>query len=164
MDADVQTPTISQFLRSYSFRVCVYAVVALLVFYATFLAIGVHGADAMGAENGPIETAQVVLAVLGAVGLFCAALWTRIGRAGLVIAGAVVAYAAARESDQTFEALMFDDAYKWVVGLPMSVLAVVADARRPSLLDWRNDVADASTGCNTVRCGGRLSVFRLPIS
>jgi hypothetical protein len=125
MDADLQTPTISQFLRSYSFRVCVYAVVTVLVFYVTYLAIGVYGAQVMGAENGPIESAQVVLAILGAVGLFCAARWSRIGRAGLVTAGAAVAYAAARESDRIFETLMFDDAYKWVVGLPMAVLAVV---------------------------------------
>lgn len=133
MDADAQTPTISQFLRSYSFRVCIYAVVVLLVFYFAYLAIQVHGAEVMGAENGPIELAQVVLAILAAVGLFCAARWTRIGRAGLVTGGAFVAYAAARESDRIFETLMFDDAYKWVVGFPMAILVTVfvyADRRR----------------------------------
>ena len=104
-----------------------------VVFESTYVAIRGYGAERMGAEDGPIEMAQVGLALIAAVGLFCAARWTVIGRAGLVICGALVTYAAARESDRVFETLLFDDAYKWLVGLPMVMLAAVAvfvDRRR----------------------------------
>jgi hypothetical protein len=138
MDADPQVPTVSQFLRSYAFRVGVYGVITFLVFHFTYLAIQAYGGAVMGAENGPIEMAQLTLAILAAAGLFCAARWTRIGRAGVLTCGAVVAYAAARESDLILETYLFDDAYKWVVGLPLAVLVVVV-----SIADRRRLVGDA---------------------
>jgi hypothetical protein len=125
MDADTNTPSISEILRSYAFRLCVYSVLTYVVFEAIYAGVQTHGAARMGAENGPIEMAQLGLAIIGAVGLFCAAWWSPIGRAGLVMCGAVVTYAAARESDLLLETALFDDAYKWVVGLPMVILVVV---------------------------------------
>ncbi len=133
MDAAEQAPSIPDIFRSYLFRFGIYAFITLLVFESVYAAIGVYGPEAMGAENGPIEMAQVLLAIIGAVGLFAAACWSPIGRSGWVMCGAVVAYAAARESDLFFETLLFDDAYKWVVGLPMAVLflaIVIVDRRR----------------------------------
>ncbi len=129
MDVDLETPSISQIFRSYPFRLAMYGLVTMAVYQAIFWGVGRYGAAVMGAENGPIETAQVVLALVGALCLFCAAAWAKIGRAGLVMCGAVVGYAAARESDLLFERLLFDDAYKWVVGLPMAVIAMVVVIR-----------------------------------
>lgn len=131
------TPTFSEIIRSYPFRVVIYAVITFALFEWVYWAVGTRGADAIGKENGPVEMAQVVLAVIGAVGLFCAARWTMIGRAGLIVCASVVTYAAARESDAVFEALLFDDAYKWVVGLPLGVLcfSVIYAERRQFMAD-----------------------------
>lgn len=131
LSMDAATPTINlrQFLSSYAFRVCVYGAVTLAVFSCANLGIEAYGAEFMGTENGPLELAQVVFAITGAVLLFCAAHWTPIGRGCLVVAAALVAYAAARESDLIFESLMFDDAYKWVVGMPLAALVAVAVVR-----------------------------------
>lgn len=132
---DTKTPTISEILSSYGLRVGVYAVITCMVFEVVYVATQTYGAKVMGAENGPIEVAQVVLALIGAAGLFYASCCAKIGRAGLVMCGAVVAYAAARESDSIFEAYLFNDAYKWLVGLPMLILvAVVVAAERHRLV------------------------------
>jgi hypothetical protein len=50
----------------------------------------------------------------------------------------MVGYAAARESDSIFEAVFFDDAYKWLVGLPLFLVAVAS-----LWIDRRRVVADA---------------------
>ncbi len=163
MDAAPQLPTVSQFLRSYAFRVGVYGIITFLVFHCTYLAIQAYGGAVMGAENGPIEMTQLTLAILAAASLFCAARWARIGRAGLVVCGAVVAYAAARESDLFLETYLFDDAYKWVFGLPLAVLAGGRGYRGPSPVGRRNDVAVPSPGRDTVRRCRHLPLFCLPI-
>jgi hypothetical protein len=133
MDPAAPTPTISEFVRSYPFRICLYAIATLAIFETVYLGIRTYGAETMGPENGPIEVAQTILAVIGALGLFYAAAIAPIGRSGFVLCGAVIAYAAARESDLWFETLLFDDAYKWLVGLPMLIVAgsvVVMERRR----------------------------------
>ena len=132
MEAAYPSPSISDILRSYPFRFAVYAVITMVVFESTYAAIQAYGPQVMGAENGPIEVAQVMLAIVAAIGLFCAACWSPFGRSCLVTCGAMTAYAAARESDLWFEMLLFDDAYKWLVGVPMAVLtlAVVTIDRR----------------------------------
>jgi hypothetical protein len=131
--ADLPTPTIAEILCSYPFRVGVYAIVVMVVFELVYSGIRAQGAAAMGAENGPIEMAQVALAVIGACGLFAAACLARVGRAGVVLCGAAVAYAAARESDRWFESILFDDAYKLLIGFPMLTLVCLVtfvDRRR----------------------------------
>ena len=130
---ETATPTLSQFVRSYAFRMGIYAAFTFVLFEVIYNAVKIYGAEVVAAENGPIEMSQMVLAIVGAVALFLAARFTPAGRAGLVVCGAVVAYAAAREGDQLFETLLFDDAYKWLVGVPMLVLGttfVVIDRKR----------------------------------
>lgn len=136
MDADTDTMTLGQLLVSYPLRLCGYAAATLVVFQLVYTASVRQGAS-VGAENGPIEIAQVVLALLGAAGLFLAARVINRPNAGLVICGAIVTYAAARESDAVFEALFFDDAYKYLVGVPMAILVfnVLAAQRRTFIRD-----------------------------
>lgn len=122
--ASLPTPTLSEIVRSFPFRVGLYGLATLVVFESAYAGICRYGAGFMGAENGPVEIAQVALALVGAIGLFSAAWWSPLGKAGLVVCGSVVAYAAARESDQLFESLLFDDAYKWLVGLPLVAVCV----------------------------------------
>lgn len=126
MDADPRSISISDFARSYPFRIGFYAVITLVVFQSVFLAINAYGPEVMGAENGPIEVMQVVLALIAATGLFYAAKRATVGRAGLILCAAAVTYAAARESDKLFETYLFDDAYKVLVGLPMAILVGVS--------------------------------------
>ncbi len=122
MNAASSKPTLTEVLRSYPFRLALYFVITLVAVELTFAAARICGPHVVAAENGPLETAQVFLAVIGAVGLLCAARWSRIGRAAFFTCGGMLLYAAARESDRWFETLLFDDAYKWVVGLPVAVL------------------------------------------
>ncbi|MFK8114531.1 MAG: hypothetical protein AB8B91_20185 [Rubripirellula sp.] len=126
MKAELTTPTVAEILRSYQFRIAVYGVMTLVVFQAVFLAIQSYGAQTMGAENGPIEMTQVILALVAATGLFYAAYRSQKGRATIILCGAVVTYAAAREADLLFETYLFDDAYKVLVGLPMVLLVAAA--------------------------------------
>jgi hypothetical protein len=133
MDAETENPTVSEIIRSYPFRVLLYAGITFVMFQAIYGSIKSFGAAWLASENGPLEAAQVVLALVAAVGIFSAARWTSKGRAALVVAGAMVAYAAGRESDVLFETWIFDDAYKWLIGVPMLILAIVAvivDRRR----------------------------------
>ena len=133
MEITNPTPTPTEFFRSYAFRICVYAGFTLVLFEMVYAAVKTHGAEVVAAENGPIEMSQMVLAIVGALTLFLAAKLTPAGRTGLILCGCVVAYAAAREGDQLFEEYLFDDAYKWLVGLPMVVLGatfVVIDRKR----------------------------------
>jgi hypothetical protein len=122
MDAEISTPTLGAILRSYPFRLGLYALATLVIFQAVFWAIKTYGGESLSIENGPIEMAQVFLALVAATGLFYAACHAVVGRAGLVVCGAIVTYAAARESDLLMETLLFDDAYKYLVGIPMLIL------------------------------------------
>ncbi|MGI9473308.1 MAG: hypothetical protein ACR2NZ_17330 [Rubripirellula sp.] len=119
---ETSTPTTTEFFQSYAFRMGLYAAFTFVLFELVYAAVKTHGAELVSAENGPIEMTQMVLAIVGAVTLFLAAKLTPVGRTGLILCGCVVAYAAAREGDQLFEEFLFDDAYKWVVGLPMLIL------------------------------------------
>ena len=104
--------------------------ITMVVFQCVFMGIDQFGAEWMSRENGPIESAQAILALIGALGLFYAAATAKVGQAALTVCGAAIAYAAARESDDLFESLLFDDAYKYLVGLPMFVLCVVVLVRK----------------------------------
>ena len=126
MDAETKTPSIREIIGSYPFRLCLYGMITIAVYQVVFLGVRNYGADMAGSENGPIESAQVLLALVAAACFFAAAYRNPIGRAALILCGAVVTYGAARESDQWFEQLFFDDAYKWLVGLPMFLIVVVA--------------------------------------
>ena len=118
--------TWGELVFSFPVRLGCYAVMALGVFQGVYYGVEAFGSEFAGAENGPVENAQVLLAIVSAVCFFYAAFCMRKGRAGMIVCGAMVGYAAARESDNTFEALFFDDAYKWLVGLPLFLIALSA--------------------------------------
>jgi len=144
-DMDVQhtnstTPfaSLADVLVSFPARLGCYAVIAFGLVHALFLGLIAQGPEFIGSENGPVEMAQVYLALFTSACLFYAAYHCRRGRAGLIVCASMVAYAAARESDATFEALFFDDAYKYMVGVPMLIVAVTALA-----MDRRRVIKDA---------------------
>lgn len=108
----------------YPLRIALYGFVSVLLFETLYLGVQRFGAETIGAENGPVELSQVALLTLGAIAYFAAASRTPIGRFGLVLGGAALTYAAARESDTIFEQLFFDDAYKWLVGVPAAIFVL----------------------------------------
>ncbi len=135
---DVPSHSITDVLCSFPVRLFCYAVIALGLVQALYAGLLAKGPDFIGAENGPVELAQVYLALLASAGFFYAAYRTRRGRAGLITCAAMVGYAAARESDSIFEAVFFDDAYKWLVGLPLFLGAIAS-----LWIDRRRVIADA---------------------
>ncbi|MGB7346326.1 MAG: hypothetical protein WBD20_19060 [Pirellulaceae bacterium] len=137
MDIDAHSTntswSITDALFSFPSRLFCYAVITFVLFQAVFFCITQYGSGFVGVENGPVEMAQVYLAIIASLCLFYTAYRCRRGRAGLIACAAMVGYAAARESDSLFEAALFDDAYKWLVGLPMLLITVSAlwiDRRR----------------------------------
>lgn len=116
--------TLRQIVTSCAARWLVYTGIAAGTFQSIYLAATQFGAASVGRENGPIEMSQVAFAACGAVGLFLAARNTMRGRAMILVCAAAVTYAMARECDLLFETLLFDDAYKYLVGLPMGLMVV----------------------------------------
>ena len=109
---------------AYPLRLAAYGVVVFVAYQAIFASVERADAAQIASENGPLEMTQVVLTCLSSVALFAAAFWTRHGRLVLCLTAAVVAYAAAREADLLLETLFFDDAYKYLVGIPMVMLSL----------------------------------------
>lgn len=120
----VERVSMREVLTSYAARWVVYGGIALGTFQTIYLATTQMGAARVGGENGPIEISQVAFAACGAVGLFLAARNTMRGRAMILVCAAAVTYAIARECDLWFETLLFDDAYKYLVGLPMGIMVM----------------------------------------
>ena len=83
-----------------------------------------HAPISAAAEGGTLENLQVASALTACVGFAVAARRTHFGRAALTVCAAALAYAAARELDTVFETYLFDDAYKYLVGLPAGVICV----------------------------------------
>ena len=117
---------IGSIVWGYPGRMVAYAVLTLIVGQWIYGQMQVDDPTAVGRENGPIEMMQVVAAIAAMVAFFVAAYRSHYGKAGLVLCGAMAGYAAGRECDSWFEAALFDDAYKYVVGLPMLAIAVAA--------------------------------------
>ena len=111
---------------SFPVRLTFYGVIAFALFQGLYLGLNRWGSPFIGAENGPVEMTQVYLAIFTSACFFYAAYWCRVGRAGLIVCAAMVGYAAARESDSIFESMFFEDAYKYLVGLPMLLVALAA--------------------------------------
>lgn len=131
MKAGESITSISSFLRSQVFRFGIYTVLVCVAFESIYAGTCAMGPHFMGGENGPVELSQVVLAVLASAGLLTAAFISPAGRSALIACGALLAYAAARESDQFFESVFFDDAYKWIVGLPAAIVVVAVVMANP---------------------------------
>jgi hypothetical protein len=105
-------------------RFGVFAALVLVMYRSLYRLTLTHGTDWVGRENGPVEASQALLGLASAVCLFIAGKVTPIGRTGMWASGALVLYACARECDQLFESYLFDDAYQWLVGLPLLVIGV----------------------------------------
>lgn len=129
MESIAETPSFSTWLRSYPFRLGIYGVLTFALFQGVFVGVDQWGAAWMGSEDGPIELSQLALAVMASVLFFWAAYRSPTAKAALVVCGSVVGYAAARESDRWFEQWLFDDAYKWLVGLPLALLVAATIVR-----------------------------------
>ncbi|QDV46599.1 hypothetical protein Enr13x_65080 [Stieleria neptunia] len=113
----------------YPVRLLVYALVATAVCQLILLAVRGNGVEFVGRENGPVELAQVVMALFTSGCLFIAAVQMPVGRTLLVLCGCLVGYAAARECDSWFESVFFDDAYKYLAGAPLLGVAIAALVR-----------------------------------
>ncbi|WP_182868640.1 hypothetical protein [Stieleria mannarensis] len=113
-------------LFDYPVRLLVYAMVAFLICNLVLLAARGYGPEVIARENGPVELAQAMMAMFAAGCLFLAASRMQFGRPLLVVCGCLVGYAAARECDSWFETVFFDDAYKYLAGIPLFVIGAVA--------------------------------------
>jgi hypothetical protein len=124
MDTNRILPAWIQLLTSYPARLAGYGLLTMVVFQFVFSLLQDRGCMWLAAENGPLELSQVGCLLIAVAGIAIALRWTPIGRTVLVATGAVALYAAARESDQWFESVFFDDAYKWLVGLPVAIVVI----------------------------------------
>lgn len=105
-------------------RLAAFGIATFALYQLLYLLLqGEHGVT-LSAENGPVETLEGLLAVAASVLFFVAAGRTASGRSAMTVFGCAIGYAAARESDALMEHWLFDDAYKYLVGLPLAVLAV----------------------------------------
>ena len=117
-------------------RFGIYAALCVALFQCLLLCVPRLGAEVIGSEQGPVELAQGVLALVAAIYFFYAAAFSDRGMTGFLGCGVLLAYASAREQDWAFESLFFDDAYKWLVGLPFAItLGLVMHKRRKDLAD-----------------------------
>ncbi|MEO1615151.1 MAG: hypothetical protein AAFV88_04830 [Planctomycetota bacterium] len=129
--SSLSVPPMRDWLTGYPTRLAVYAISSIAASQFVFYRIETEGLAYAGRENGPVELGQAALAVCTALLLAFAAYRLR-GRATLMIVGAcLVGYAAARECDQWFESVFFDDAYKYLVGAPLFLIAVTTLAMNP---------------------------------
>jgi len=121
----------------YPLRLAVYSVITLILYQWVAAVIKRAGAAAC-AEGGPIETLQLTFVVVAATGFLSAAFWLKASKRYVWLAiGALLLYAAAREADVWFEAVFFEDAYKYLAGLPLAavVLFAMLRGRRTFLAD-----------------------------
>lgn len=113
-------------LFSYPTRLIVYAAIVLCACQFVLYMVQHHGIESIAHEYGPVEKSQIWLAMFASGCLFFASTRVRIGQTGLIICACMVGYAAARESDSWFERVFFDDAYKYMAGIPLAAIALFA--------------------------------------
>jgi hypothetical protein len=125
-------------LSIYLVRLVLFGIVSFATYVSIYLAAVQSSASALSTENGPLELLQVGFVGSASLMLLIAAVRSESGRACLTVMGAMAGYATAREMDSVFESLLFDDAYKYLVGLPL--LAVVSwtvwQDRSHLMSDW----------------------------
>ena len=109
----------------YPGRLVVYGAVAFVLGQVLYNALLDRGPAFIGQENGLVERMQAVLATLAAIAFFVAATKSSYGKAGLVLCGSLAGYAAGRECDQLLETYLFNDAYKYLIGVPLLITTVV---------------------------------------
>ena len=122
----------------YLVRLVLFGIVSFGTYASIYFAATSKSVSALSSENGPLEMLQVGFVGSASLMLFFAALKSKSGRACLTVMGAMAGYAAAREMDSVFESLLFDDAYKFVVGLPMLAIVgwTVWQDRSHLMSDW----------------------------
>ncbi len=136
-------------ITSYPARLAAYGLITLVAFEVVYWSLQDRGAAWLSAENGPLELSQVACLLIAVAGITVAIRWAPIGRAALIATGAVTLYAAARESDEWIEAMLFDDAYKSLVGIPAVVSVLV-------VAYWERDKLVEETLCIAQRPGATL--------
>ena len=109
----------------YPARLIVYGVVAFVLGQTLYAVVLQRNWEIIGQENGLVERTQAALALFGAVAFFVAATKSTYGKAGLVLCGSLAGYAAGRECDQWLETHLFNDAYKYLIGLPLLAITLV---------------------------------------
>ncbi len=121
----------------YPGRLVAYGVMAFVLGQVLYDVVLDQGSEIIGQEDGVVERTQAVLATFGAVAFFVAATKSTYGKAGLVLCGALAGYAAGRECDQWLEAHLFNDAYKYLIGVPLLAMTVVVvwKNRRTAIAD-----------------------------
>ncbi|MGB0596751.1 MAG: hypothetical protein ACPGLY_08680 [Rubripirellula sp.] len=105
-------------------RLVIYGVISFVFGQMLYELLASQGVGFIGQENGPVEWSQAIFASFAAFAFFIAAKRSDYGKAGLVLCGALSGYAAARECDQVLETIFFSDAHKYLIGLPLLVIAV----------------------------------------
>ena len=121
----------------YPGRLVAYGLVAFILGQMLYAAVLERGWEIIGQEDGPVERTQTALAMFAAVAFFVAAKKSTYGKAGLVLCGSLAGYAAGRECDQWLETHLFNDAYKYLIGLPLLAITLVVGwkHRRTALAD-----------------------------
>lgn len=125
-DADASSTVWPGILFGYPARLFFYGLVAFAVCQLVFVAIRENGIAFAAIENGPVEQAQVWMALFASGCLFFAARRIKVARPGFILCACMIGYAAARECDTWFEQALFDDAYKYLAGIPLLVIALTA--------------------------------------
>ncbi|MDG2013806.1 MAG: hypothetical protein P8J33_09890, partial [Pirellulaceae bacterium] len=107
-------------------RLVAYGVICFVVGQVLYELLVAQGVGFIAQENGLVEWLQAIFAIFAAVAFFIAAKRSDYGKAGLVLCGALIGYAAARECEQILESIFFSGAHKFLIGLPLLVIALAA--------------------------------------
>ena len=107
-------------------RFVTYGIVTFGLGQALYKVLLSRGPETLGQENGLVEQLQVGLAMSASIAFFFAAFKSTYGKAGLIFCGALAGYAAGRECDQWLENYLFNDAYKYLIGMPLLIFTLVA--------------------------------------
>ncbi|NNJ25543.1 hypothetical protein [Alienimonas chondri] len=120
-------------------RYCAYALAAEGGVQALYQAVIAYG-PGIAVENGALELLQIAVALAGGAALVAAGAVTQRGLTAIAFCAGALLYAAAREADLWFEQVAFDDAYKYLAGVPIAAAAAAVawrDRRRwAESLEW----------------------------
>lgn len=144
-------------------RLLVYALVTAAVFQCVvIIAIDGH-ADLLGSEYGPIECAQLVLALVAGAVLLTAARRGDTMPTVLTIGALAAWFAAAREADRFLADILFSDANK-IVMTAVAVLAVVVMIRGRGRIGAELALLVRTSGFQFLFCGWLVVVVYAQIT
>ncbi|TWU18501.1 hypothetical protein [Allorhodopirellula heiligendammensis] len=104
-------------------RFLIYGLFAIVMGQIIVWNLNSLGVAALASENGVLEWVQVAFLAFASGLSACAFCTSRSGSTIYGLIACVTAYATAKECDTFFEAALFDDAYKYVAGVPLALLA-----------------------------------------